>query len=48
MIDHVKSKVKNAKIIGLTATPLRTAESEQGLLAKIFSDGVKSGKVAKG
>ena len=48
IIDHVKSKVKNAKVIGLTATPFRTAESEQGLLAKIFSDGVKSGKVAKG
>ena len=48
IIDHVKSKVKNAKVIGLTATPFRTAESEQGLLAKIFSDGVKTGKVAKG
>ena len=48
IIDRVKSKVKNAKIIGLTATPFRTAESEQGLLAKIYSDGVKSGKVAKG
>ncbi len=48
IIDHVKSKVKNAKVIGLTATPFRTAESEQGLLAKIYSDGVKTGKVAKG
>ena len=48
IIDHVKSKVTNTKVIGLTATPFRTAESEQGLLAKIFSDGVKSGKVAKG
>ena len=48
IIDHVKSKVKNSKVIGLTATPFRTAESEQGLLAKIFSDGVKTGKVAKG
>ena len=48
IIDHVKSKVRNAKIIGLTATPIRTAESEQGLLARIFSDGVKGGKTAKG
>ena len=48
IIDHVSSKVKNAKVIGLTATPFRTAESEQGLLAKIFSDGVKTGKAAKG
>lgn len=48
IIDHIKSKVKNSKIIGLTATPMRTAENEQGLLAKIFSDGVKNGKVKKG
>ncbi|SEA84170.1 Superfamily II DNA or RNA helicase [Oribacterium sp. KHPX15] len=48
IIDYVKQSVKNAKIIGLTATPIRTADSEQGLLAKIFSDGVSSGKVTKG
>ncbi len=48
IIDHVKGKVKNTKVIGLTATPFRTAESEQGLLAKIFTDGVKSGRVARG
>ncbi len=48
IIDHVRSKVKNTKVIGLTATPFRTAESEQGLLARIYSDGVKSGNVAKG
>lgn len=45
VIDYVKSKVKNVKLIGLTATPFRTAEDEQGLLAKIYSDGVKDGKV---
>lgn len=48
IIDHVKDRVKNAKVIGLTATPFRTAESEQGLLAKIFSDGVQSGRIARG
>ena len=48
IIDHVRANVKHAKIIGLTATPFRTAESEQGLLAKIYSDGVKTGKVTKG
>ena len=48
IIDHVKGKVKNTKVIGLTATPFRTAESEPGLLARIFSDGVKSGKIARG
>lgn len=28
------------KLIGLTATPTRTAEKEQGLLKKVFSDGI--------
>ena len=45
IIDYVKSKVPNTKLIGLTATPLRTAQSEQGLLSRIFTDGVKDGKV---
>ncbi len=48
IIEYVKSKVKNVKIIGLTATPFRTAECEQGLLSRIYTDGVKAGKVAKG
>lgn len=48
VIDYVKSKVKHVKVIGLTATPFRTAESEQGLLSKIYKDGVRSGKVATG
>ncbi len=47
IIDFVKSHVEDAKVIGLTATPFRTSESEQGLLSKIYSDGVLSGKVAK-
>ncbi len=40
VIDYVRSKVPNIKLIGLTATPFRTAEDEQGLLAKIYSDDI--------
>jgi superfamily II DNA or RNA helicase len=40
VIDYVKSKVPHVKLIGLTATPFRTAENEQGLLAKIYSDDI--------
>lgn len=40
IIEYVKSRVKNLKLIGLTATPFRTAESEQGLLAKIFTNDI--------
>ena len=32
------------KLIGLTATPFRTAENEQGLLARIYGDGVRNGQ----
>lgn len=45
VIDYVKSKVQNVKLIGLTATPFRTSDNEEGLLAKIYCDGVKDGKV---
>lgn len=45
VIDYVKSKVENVKLIGLTATPFRTGENEQGLLAKIYADGVDNGNV---
>ncbi len=48
VISHVQSKVKNTKIIGLTATPFRTADREKGLLSRIYLDGVKSGKAEKG
>lgn len=48
IIDYVKSQVSNLKMIGLTATPFRTAENEQGLLAKIFTDGIKNGKTVHG
>lgn len=44
IIDYVKSQVPNLKMIGLTATPFRTSENEQGLLAKIFTDGIKNGQ----
>lgn len=47
VISYVKSIVPNVKLIGLTATPFRTAEDEQGLLAKIYSDGIKNGVVCK-
>ena len=40
VIDYVKARVKNLKLIGLTATPFRTAESEQGLLAKIYPNDI--------
>lgn len=43
VIDYVKSKVNHIKLIGLTATPFRTAENEQGLLAKIYTDGIENG-----
>lgn len=36
------------KLIGLTATPFRTAEEEQGLLAKIYTDGVQNGQAVHG
>ena len=48
VIDYVKSKVPSVKLIGLTATPFRTDESEEGLLAKIYSDGIKDGKPVHG
>ena len=44
VINYVKDKVSNVKLIGLTATPFRTAESEQGLLSKIYTDGIENGK----
>ena len=48
IIDYVKSRVDSTKLIGLTATPFRTAENEQGLLAKIFTDGIRAGKIDRG
>lgn len=48
VIDYVKAKIPNLKLIGLTATPFRTAEEEQGLLAKIYTDGISDGRVVHG
>lgn len=40
LIDNVYDKVKNVKLLGLTAKPSRTADNEEGLLAKIYKDGI--------
>ena len=40
IIDHLSSIVQDLKIIGLTATPFRTADSEKGLLKRIFPDDI--------
>lgn len=41
IISMVQNACKNnVKIIGLTATPIRTNEREKGLLGKIFEDGI--------
>lgn len=48
VIDYVRSKVPHVKLIGLTATPFRTAEKEQGLLSKIYQDGIQNGQAVHG
>lgn len=48
VINYVRGKVPNVKLIGLTATPFRTAEQEQGLLAKIYTDGVLDNHAIQG
>ena len=49
IIKYVEMRVPNMKLLGLTATTFRTAKEEQGLLSKIFKDGVdESGNVVKG
>lgn len=40
VIKYIIDKVSNTKLLGLTATPFRTADNEQGLLGKIFTDGI--------
>ena len=40
ILDYIKPKINNVKIIGLTATPFRTSEQEQGLLGQIFTDDI--------
>ncbi len=48
VIEYVKKRVPNVKLIGLTATPFRTADNEQGLLSKIYEDGLENGKIVHG
>lgn len=40
IIEYVRKNSKNVKLLGLTATPFRTASEEAGLLAKIFTDDI--------
>jgi superfamily II DNA or RNA helicase len=40
LIKNLKEKVKQFRMVGLTATPFRTADDEQGLLAKTFPDDI--------
>lgn len=40
LIDNVKKKVKEFRMMGLTATPFRTAEKEKGYLKKVFPDDI--------
>lgn len=40
LINNLKNSVSNFKLLGLTATPTRTAESEKGLLKKVFTDDI--------
>lgn len=40
IVDYVKCKVNHVKMLGLTATPFRTSEQEQGLLGQIFTDDI--------
>ena len=40
IIEFVRKNSKNIKLLGLTATPFRTATEEAGLLAKIFTDDI--------
>ena len=38
LIAAVQSSVRHFRLLGLTATPFRTAEAEKGFLAKVFPD----------
>ncbi len=40
LISNISKNVTHFRMIGLTATPFRTAESEEGLLQKIFYDDI--------
>lgn len=40
LIDNIKGKVDEFRMLGLTATPFRTAEDEKGLLHRVFPDDI--------
>lgn len=40
IIKYVDTKAKSVKLLGLTATPFRTAKGEEGALKKIFTDDI--------
>ena len=40
LINNLENSVKDFRMIGLTATPFRTAEHEKGLLKKVFPDDI--------
>lgn len=40
LISSVRDNVNHFQLLGLTATPIRTAENEKGLLRKIFTDDI--------
>jgi len=40
LIKNLREKTGSFGMLGLTATPFRTAESEQGLLARVFTDDI--------
>ena len=40
LIEKIKENITSLKILGLTATPFRTAEEEMGLLLKVFPDNI--------
>ena len=44
----IRDEVSHLKLIGITATPFRTRESEKGVLGKLFKDGVRDGAVCPG
>lgn len=48
IIQYLLERIPHLKLIGITATPFRTADEEQGLLGKIYYDGVKDGAVVEG
>ncbi len=40
LIENLQANVRRFRLVGLTATPFRTVQDEQGLLAKVFPDNI--------